>query len=113
MERCRHIDVGLRVVLGEGANVLVEAVREAAHESGATRQHDVVVEVDLEVGVALLDGFVGDLGDAGLSLLLVVVAVLRVEDNLGGVDALALVDFDDAAAGELVAALLLVKAVVA
>ena len=77
----RNIDVRLRTVFSERSDVLVEPICEPVHKGGATSQDNVVVQVDLEIGIALFDSIICNLSDAFTLGLLLIVTVARVKDD--------------------------------
>ena len=115
MQRRTDRDLSLGVVPAQLVDLLVEPLLEVSHQSGATRQDNVIVEVDLQVGVHLLDRLVGQPGDPTLALFELGVRHLdnrRVEHALGGRDSLAMRHLDDLLVWQLVGSLLLGQVIV-
>lgn len=104
-----NINIGLCAILSKLANFCVKSIRESSHERGTASKHDVIVEINFQVAVALLNRVEGNLRNTIFVGLVRV--TLWVEKDLRGKDALSLVDLNDLAGGQLVLALLLVEAV--
>lgn len=100
MKRSSDKDLSLCVALSKISKLIVKSKREIPHECGATRQHDVVVQLDFQVRVTLFDGAVGELGDTSLARVVFWVPHSddsRVKECFSCRDALSLMHLDDVA----------------
>ena len=102
-----HVNVGILCgVLRNVSDFLVEALRETLHQCGASRQHDVVVQTNFEIGIAVLDRLVGDICNAcWFMVMLTCIGILQDvgrEDDLSRLKALLVSHLDNLTTGQLV-----------
>lgn len=62
---CGGDDLDLHGGWGKGGDFLAQSLRDAGVHGGSSRHHDVAIEVFTDVHVALQDGLVADLVEAG------------------------------------------------
>jgi len=113
-----HVDVSIlcRVVC-DGSNLLVETLWEALHQGGTSSQHNIVVQANFEVRVALINRIYGDLSNS-CSWFVSGCAAVRVfenagvENDLGRLKTLLVSDLDNLTARKLIAPLLNIQDVV-
>jgi len=85
-----HVDVSiLSRVFGNISNLLVKTLWESLHQGGTSSQHNVVVQANFQVSVALFNGVHGDVGYSCRLMVASLTSVhifenARVEDNFSG-----------------------------